>query len=131
MKLARVLRASRIFSRWESELGLTYAVLKLLKFICGVMLLGHWMACVWGGVVLFEDLEEGELTWIQSQGLAINPKVRYIAALYWAVMTLTTIGYGDVIPQTTEERMVCILCMMIGGGVYAYGKLYFKFLLVL
>ncbi len=28
---------------------------------------------------------------------------------YWSIMTLTTIGYGDVIPQTNEERIVAMV----------------------
>ena len=31
----------------------------------------------------------------------------YIAALYWALVTMSTIGYGDVTPTRTEERLLC------------------------
>lgn len=120
LKLARVFRASRIFSRWESALGLTFAVLKLVKFVFGVLLLGHWMACLWGAIPQFEGEETGDVSWLQDYELGTDPWTNYIASLYWAVMTLTTIGYGDVLPQTSTERGVCIICMMIGGGVYAY-----------
>ena len=119
VKLARVFRASRIFERWESALGLTFAVLKLAKFIFGVMMLSHWMACLWG---LVPQIEEAEINWITNDGLPDVAADRYTASLYWAVMTLITIGYGDIPAITRSERLVCVLCMMIGGGTYAYSK---------
>lgn len=45
---------------------------------------------------------------------------QYITALYWSVMTLTTIGYGDVAPVTLGEQCLCIFAMLLGGSIYAY-----------
>mmetsp|Transcript_30932 Transcript_30932/g.72530 ORF Transcript_30932/g.72530 Transcript_30932/m.72530 type:complete len:863 (+) Transcript_30932:37-2625(+) len=44
----------------------------------------------------------------------------YIAALYWSVMTMTSVGYGDVLPYTPAEYLVCTSCMMISSIVWAY-----------
>jgi voltage-gated potassium channel len=38
----------------------------------------------------------------------------YPDALWWAVVTITTVGYGDFSPATTEGRLVAV-AMMIGG----------------
>ena len=40
------------------------------------------------------------------------------AALWWAVVTLTTTGYGDVVPITPLGRMVATLVMISGLGVF-------------
>lgn len=40
------------------------------------------------------------------------------AALWWAVVTLTTTGYGDVVPVTTLGRMVAAAVMISGLGVF-------------
>ncbi len=40
-------------------------------------------------------------------------------ALWWAVTTLTTTGYGDVVPQTAMGRMVAGVMMVCGIGVFA------------
>ena len=40
---------------------------------------------------------------------------------YWAVTTMSTIGYGDIGPGNTAERMYCIVCEVIGAFVFAYG----------
>lgn len=45
---------------------------------------------------------------------------QYVAALYWATMTLTTIGYGDIGMNTNGERVFATLCMIICGAIYAY-----------
>ena len=42
----------------------------------------------------------------------------YIASLYYAAMTMTTVGYGDITPNSTFERVVCIACMLIGGFTF-------------
>ena len=40
------------------------------------------------------------------------------AALWWAVVTLTTTGYGDVVPMTLFGRMVAAMVMISGLGVF-------------
>jgi len=40
------------------------------------------------------------------------------AALWWAVVTMTTTGYGDVVPVTPVGRMVAALVMISGLGVF-------------
>jgi voltage-gated potassium channel len=40
------------------------------------------------------------------------------AALWWAVVTLTTTGYGDVVPITLPGRIVAALVMICGLGVF-------------
>jgi voltage-gated potassium channel len=40
------------------------------------------------------------------------------AALWWAVVTLTTVGYGDVVPITVLGRLVAAFVMICGLGVF-------------
>jgi len=40
------------------------------------------------------------------------------AALWWAVVTLTTTGYGDVVPMTLLGRVVAAMVMISGLGVF-------------
>jgi CRP-like cAMP-binding protein len=45
---------------------------------------------------------------------------RYVAGLYWSVMTLTSIGYGDFVPQNTTERWLCSFYMLLSGVLWTY-----------
>jgi len=40
-------------------------------------------------------------------------------SMYWAVVTLTTVGYGDIAPQTTVGRVLASLVMIMGYGIIA------------
>ena len=39
-------------------------------------------------------------------------------ALWWAYVTITTVGYGDKFPVTTEGRMIAALLMTVGVGLF-------------
>ena len=39
-------------------------------------------------------------------------------ALWWGVVTLTTVGYGDVTPVTTEGRLAAMCLMLLGIGLF-------------
>ena len=43
----------------------------------------------------------------------------YIAAMYWAVQTVTTVGYGNVVPTTVSERVIACFVMLLGGFVFS------------
>ena len=39
--------------------------------------------------------------------------------VYWAIVTLTTVGYGDISPQTSAGQMLASLIMIMGYGIIA------------
>ncbi len=41
-------------------------------------------------------------------------------ALYWAVITVTTVGYGDIVPTTPEGRVVAMVLVFAGIGVISF-----------
>ena len=45
---------------------------------------------------------------------------RYLDALYWSTTTLTTVGYGDLLPQTPLQKLYAIGVMLLGVGLYAF-----------
>ena len=41
------------------------------------------------------------------------------SGVYWAIVTMTTVGYGDVVPQTELGRLLASVVMMLGFGIIA------------
>ena len=41
-------------------------------------------------------------------------------SIYWAIVTLTTVGYGDLSPQTALGQIVASIVMVIGYGIIAF-----------
>ncbi len=100
LRLLRLLRASA-----AGVIGIRYARQLLLrrKF--------QSVALIALSVVLFAIgiyvLEDGEGTATPTFG----------DALWWSVVTATTVGYGDIAPRTPEGRLVAVFLMVSGIGV--------------
>lgn len=46
--------------------------------------------------------------------------VTFFDGLYWSLITLTTVGYGDITPQTTEGRVITMILVICGVAVMAF-----------
>lgn len=45
---------------------------------------------------------------------------RYVDATYWTVVTLSSVGYGDILPTSRTERVFGIIVIIFGTFLYAY-----------
>lgn len=110
LRLMRVLRIFRIFKMQrfldESRFlinALQRSAVKILIFMLFVFIVAVILGATMYGI-------EG----------GVNPAISSIPeGIYWAVVTLTTVGYGDIAPVTHTGRFVSLLVMLLGYAIIA------------
>mmetsp|Transcript_2377 Transcript_2377/g.5603 ORF Transcript_2377/g.5603 Transcript_2377/m.5603 type:complete len:115 (+) Transcript_2377:821-1165(+) len=50
-----------------------------------------------------------------------EPHLSYTDSFYWSIMTLTTIGYGDVAPSSKEGKIAQVILCLLGLGLVSVG----------
>eukprot|EP00930_Biecheleria_cincta_P028922 TRINITY_DN2012_c1_g3_i1.p1 TRINITY_DN2012_c1_g3~~TRINITY_DN2012_c1_g3_i1.p1 ORF type:complete len:720 (+),score=153.92 TRINITY_DN2012_c1_g3_i1:47-2161(+) len=119
-KMIRALAGSELLEWMEDQFSPKFSQTmgRVVNLIVVTGVTCHWLAC------FLAICDSGSLDdYLQARnGSTDDPAKdqRYLAALYWAVTTLTTVGYGDIIPKTDSERMYAMLAMMIGSAFYGY-----------
>lgn len=111
LRLLRVVRTKLILARYQETLMRVYKVVTIVRLIALLLLVSHFTACMYAYVYEFEREDRSGQT-----GRKFD---MYVAALFWSVQTLTTVGYGNVVPTTVSERIVAILVMITGGFVFS------------
>jgi voltage-gated potassium channel len=76
-----------------------HSLFRVLIAVAATLFLGAWL------VLLFEE---------NARGSNIHD---YPDALWWAIVTVTTVGYGDRFPVTEGGRVVAVILMLVGIGL--------------
>ena len=112
LAIIRVLRVLRVFR-----------VLKLVRYLGEARTLGRALAASRYRIVVFLI---SVLTLVVILGsfmyLIEGPDAGFTSipvSVYWAVVTLTTVGFGDITPMTPEGQMLAALIMLMGYGLIA------------
>ena len=99
IKLARYSKALKRF-----QMALKIAKEELLIFFAATILL---LFITGAGIYMFENPAQPEVF------------TSIFSSLWWAVATLTTVGYGDIYPITAGGKIFTFLILMIGLGIVA------------
>ncbi|XP_045344859.1 potassium voltage-gated channel subfamily H member 4 isoform X1 [Leopardus geoffroyi] len=133
LKTVRLLRLLRLLQKLERYSQCSAVVLTLLMSVFA--LLAHWMACIWY-VIGRREMEANDpllwdIGWLHElgkrleepyvNGSAGGPTRRsaYIAALYFTLSSLTSVGFGNVCANTDAEKIFSICTMLIGALMHA------------
>jgi hypothetical protein len=131
-RLSRVLRILRVFRILGSSSLSSPEVLFMklipstpllwylvLNLFVSFLLLTHSLACVY----IYLAVQNQDESWLSYTGLDINSASEtdvYVAALYFASTCVTTVGFGDITPTTTLERVWAVVGMIVGASFFAY-----------
>jgi voltage-gated potassium channel len=109
IRAIRLLRVFRIFklAQFLGEARLLTTALRASRRKIIVFLGGIVTTVIIVGTLMY--VIEGE-----ANGFTSIP-----TSMYWAVVTMTTVGYGDIAPQTTLGRFLAALLMILGYGIIA------------
>lgn len=109
IRILRLLRVFRILklSAYMDEAQVMMAALhkssrKIMVFLYAVLML----VIVFGSLVYVVESREAGFTSIPR-------------SVYWAIVTLTTVGYGDISPQTPLGQLLASTIMIMGYGIIA------------
>ncbi|XP_008072386.1 potassium voltage-gated channel subfamily H member 4 [Carlito syrichta] len=133
LKTVRLLRLLRLLQKLERYSQCSAVVLALLMSVFA--LLAHWMACVWY-VIGRREMEANDpllwdVGWLHELGKRLEaPYVNgstggparrsaYIAALYFTLSSLTSVGFGNVCANTDAEKIFSVCTMLIGALMHA------------
>ena len=118
--MLRFLRLIRVFSAIMRLLGATERagqttvekqVLHLFLIVFTLILTGGFMTYVF-------EVEAYDECMALAEGCDVEPQITTLPdALWWAVVTSTTVGYGDYAPVTWPGRLVAVALMLIGIGL--------------
>lgn len=99
-----------------------------MLLMCIFALIAHWLACIWYAIGNVEKpYLEHRIGWLDNLGVSIGKrynysdpnsgpsiKDKYVTALYFTFSSLTSVGFGNVSPNTNSEKVFSICVMLIG-----------------
>ncbi len=105
-RLVRLLRLVRAFA----GIGRALAGMERLARHRGLV----WLFAAWAGVMVLCSLG------LYAAENGVNQAIESpLDAMWWGIVTMTTVGYGDVTPITAEGRLAAVVLMILGIGLYS------------
>jgi hypothetical protein len=108
----------------EIKLDLNLTFLRILQMVGNMIFLAHMLGCFWFYMASIEGLDPDIVTWVSSyddgSALDADPQRQYLFSVYWALTTLTTVGYGDITPTNDLERSYSLFALLLGALVFGF-----------
>ncbi|KAJ9183450.1 hypothetical protein P3X46_007301 [Hevea brasiliensis] len=121
LRLWRLRRVSELFERLEKDTRFSYFFTRLFKLVSVTLFAVHSAGCFYFWLAAHHKNPEN--TWIGVQVHDFKHRsiwLGYIYSIYWSIVTLTTVGYGDLHAVNTGEKIFNMFYMLFNIGLTAY-----------
>jgi Ion channel len=122
IKLLKLAEIRKHVNMFIESLHINSAIVAIGSTVFTVAIIGHFLACVWWGVSSSISNEPWYThAYPEPTNLYLASfREQYLAALYLAVTTVTSTGYGDLGPSNTAEQVMAIFIFIFGAIAYGY-----------
>ncbi|XP_014503345.1 potassium channel AKT1 [Vigna radiata var. radiata] len=119
LRLWRLHRVSAMFARLEKDRNYSYFWVRCCKLTCVTLFSVHAAACFF---YFLAGRDAPKDTWLSLVPTTTNQDIwgKYVVAVYWSIVTLASVGYGDLHPVNTKEMIFCIFYMFFNLGLTSY-----------
>lgn len=116
--LLSIIPATEISSVFRlARIGRLLRILKILRILRLVGLTGRLEKFLKINGLLYYLYASIVVVLITSSLYCISERVSFLTAVWWSIVTSTTVGYGDISPRTFIGRLAAIIDMLIGIGL--------------
>ncbi|KAL4434573.1 hypothetical protein ABPG74_007357 [Tetrahymena malaccensis] len=96
-------------------------IVNLIVLFIEVVLLCHLFACIWYSIGNYQINNGLTPNWIQKYSADDNNQYQqYIDSIYFSVVTIGTIGFGDIVPVSILEKGCLTAMSIFSCGIFAY-----------
>ena len=82
------------------------------------VVISHFLACLW---YIVGTNAGHEVSWVDVYNHIENDWMsKYLNSLYWSLVTMSTVGYGDIVPQNQTEKGFCIFTILVGFTLFGF-----------
>jgi len=118
-QLSRIRNTMEYFSLLLKNMDIAMEIQGVVKSFVYLSYMLHVSGCFWNSAADLNIFDR--VNWIRENGLEDSGLlVNYIASLYWATVTCTTVGYGDILPTNNYELVWAMVIIVFGVAVFSY-----------
>ena len=128
IKLVKIIRLIKLSGQLKNNIkikkiflknALNKQLLEFITFILIIILFTHITGCLWYFLIKLQTGENWLNTFFDENYIPTDNEI-YWLSFYWAISTICTVGFGDVVPITLMEKIFNVIWIGVGVGFYSY-----------
>ncbi|KAK7358107.1 hypothetical protein VNO77_00028 [Canavalia gladiata] len=134
IRLSRAWRVTEFFERLEKDIRVNYLFTRIVKLFVVELYCTHTAACIFYYLATTMPPSQETYTWIGSLKMGdytysdfrhVDLWNRYITSLYFAIVTMATVGYGDIHAVNVREMIFVMIYVSFDMilGAYLLGNM--------